>query len=171
MFEYNRASIDAASLRKGQCISGDTAWNCFVIEKPDLYNSWLNEYGDEELSKAARLSQVLLQVRNQLMAQRSKLNLPELVMNTVGGSINILTDEEASKYLDAQANQGVRRFGRSYRRLITAVDSTQMNAADRRTHENRINKNAFIQSALSGSQSQLRKLNKAGRPAPNFDNS
>lgn len=169
MFDYNHASIDAESLRKGQCISGDTAWNYFILQKPDLYNSWLNEYGDEELAKAARLSQVLLQVKSQLMTQRSKLNLPELVMNTVGGSINVLTDQEASRYLDAQANQGLRRFGRSYRRLITAVDSTQMNAADRRTHENRINKNAFIQSALSGSQAQLRKLNKAGKSTPNFD--
>jgi len=169
MFDHNTASIDASQLKKGQSISGETVWNYFIVQKPDTYQNWLNQHGNEQLAKVARLSQVLVTVRDWLIRDRARLQLPELVMNTTSGCINVLTDEQASKYLDDQSNQGLRKFARAYRRLVAAVDVSQLNQTDQRKHENRVNKNAFIAAALSGSQKQLQVLQKHKKPVPKID--
>jgi hypothetical protein len=169
MFNFQPASIDAARLQKGQSISGEIVWNYFAIQKPETYHNWLHFYGSEELAKASRLPQVLVQVRDWIARERSRLNLPDMVMNTTNGSINILTDEQASKYLDDQGNQGLRKFARATRRLITAVDENFLSPSEKRKHENRINRNAFIAAAVTGSQKQLQVLQKNKKPIPKID--
>ena len=169
MFNFQSASIDATRLQKGQSISGETAWNYFAVQKPETYQNWLHVHGSEELAKASRLPQVLVQVRDWIARERSRLNLPELVMNTANGSINVLTDEQASKYLDDQGNQGLRKFARATRRLITAVDENLLNPSEKRKHENRVNRNAFIAAAVTGSQKQLQVLQKNKKPIPKIE--
>ena len=85
------ASIDAYGLYKGQTISADVVWEHFANRRPDTVASWVMEHGDEALARAARMPQVLLQVRGWLDRDRSKAELPPLVMNTAGGGIQAAT--------------------------------------------------------------------------------
>ena len=80
------ASIEASSLHKGQSIPADLAWEHYVNRKPDRLRAWIDEFGDEATARAARLSYVLLQVRDWLEHDRRELELPPLVMNTTRGS-------------------------------------------------------------------------------------
>lgn len=165
----NTASIDASKLYKGQTVSADLAWEHYVNRKPDKLLSWIDEHGDEATAKAARLPYVLLQVRDWLERDRRELELPPLVMNTVGGVINVLTDEKASAYLNDQAFQGLRRHQRATGRLVTAVDENRLKGADRREHQNRINVHSFIAASAQGAQRQLRLLKRNGKGAPKLE--
>ena len=163
------ASIDAAKLYKGQTVSAELAWEHYVNRKPDMLQAWIDEHGDEKTAKLAKLPQVLLQVRDWLDSDRHKLELPPLVMNTVGGVINVLTDEKASVYLNDQAFQGLRRHQRATGRLVTAVDDSRLTGAARREHQNRINVHSFIASSAQGAQRQLRLLKRSGKDAPKLE--
>lgn len=162
-------SIDASTLYKGQSISGDLAWDYFVIRRPETLQAWLLQHGDEATAKAARLPLVLQRVMRWLERDRNQAELPPLVMNTAGGCINVLTDEKASAYLNDQAFSGLRRHQRASGRLMNAVDQSKMSGAARREHQNRINVHSFIAASAQGAQRQLRLLKKAGKPAPNLE--
>jgi len=165
------ASIDAFTLYKGQTIPADLVWDYFATRRPETLANWIIDHGDEATAKAARLPQVLLQVRSWLDRDRSKAELPPLVMNTVGGSLNVLTDENASVYLNDQAFQGLRRHQRATDRLITAVDDSKLAGAARREHQNRVNVHSFIRASTHGAQNQLRLLRKNGKAAPKLEGS
>jgi hypothetical protein len=160
------ASINAETLYKGQVIPAELVWNHFIARKPDKYENWLTEYGDEETAKAARMAQVLLQVRDWLERDRRHAELPPLVMNTAGGTLNILTDDKASSYLNDQAFQGLRRHQRATNRLVNAVDESNLSITSRREHQNRINVHSFIAASSQGAQKQLQVLKRAGKEAP-----
>lgn len=162
-------SIDASTLYKGQSISGDLAWDYFVIRRPETYQAWLLQYGDEATAKAARLPLVLQRVLRWLERDRNQAELPPLVMNTTGGCINVLTDKKASAYLNDQAFAGLRKHQRASSRLINAVDQSRLTGAAMREHQNRINVHSFIAASAQGAQRQLRLLKKAGKPAPNLE--
>ena len=163
------ASINAETLCKGQVIPADTAWNYFITRKPEKFETWLIEYGDEDTAKAARISQVLLQVRDWLERERRKSQLPPLVMNTAGGTLNVLTDDKASIYLNDQAFQGLRRHQRATSRLVNAVDESNLSLTAKREHQNRINVHSFIAASSQGAQKQLRVLKRAGKQPPALD--
>lgn len=163
------ASIDASNLYKGQTISADLAWEHYVNRKPAQLEAWINEYGDEESAKLAKIAQVLLHVRDWLERDRREAELPPLVMNTVGGVINVLTDEKASSYLNDQAFQGLRRHQRATTRLMSSVDENKLTGAARREHQNRINVHSFIAASAQGAQRQLKLLKRAGKKAPKLE--
>lgn len=163
------ASIDASKLYKGQTISADLAWEHYINRKPDKLLAWIDEHGDEESARLAKIAQVLLHVRDWLERDRRELDLPPLVMNTVGGVINVLTDEKASSYLNDQAFQGLRRHQRATTRLMSAVDERKLTGAARREHQNRINVHSFIAASAQGAQRQLRLLKRAGKEAPKLE--
>lgn len=163
------ASIDASKLYKGQTISADLAWEHYINRKPDKLLAWIDEHGDEETAKLVKLPYVLLQVRDWLERDRRELDLPPLVMNTVGGVINVLTDEKASSYLNDQAFQGLRRHQRATTRLMSSVDERKLTGAARREHQNRINVHSFIAASAQGAQRQLRLLKRAGKEAPKLE--
>lgn len=165
------ASIDAAKLYKGQTISAELAWEHYVNRKPDKLEAWLDQHGDEQSAKLAHLPYVLLQVRDWLDRDRRELELPPLVMNTVGGVINVLTDEKASTYLNEQAFQGLRRHQRASGRLVSAVDESRLSGAAKREHQNRINVHSFIAASAQGAQRQLQMLKRAGKSAPKLEGS
>jgi hypothetical protein len=163
------ASINAETLYKGQTISADLVWEHFVNQRPDTLASWTMEHGDEELAKVARLPQVLLTVRSWLDRDLRRAELPPLVMNTVGGVLNVLTDDKASAYLNDQAFQGLRRHQRASTRLVAAVDESKLTSGARREHQNRINVHSFIAASTQGAQRQLRLLKQNGKKAPKLE--
>lgn len=166
MSDPTRVSILPDQLNKGDTISGDLVWIFYTNRRPDMLQQWIDQHGSEEAAKLTRLPRVLLWARNWIDAERRMLDLPPLVINTAGGNINVLTDVAASSYLNSQAYQGLSRHRRATDRLINAVDVNALPASARREHENRINVHAFIASASSGAQRQLRAMERAGKPAP-----
>lgn len=163
------SSINAETLFKGQVIPADLVWNHFITRKPDKYETWLAEYGDEETAKAARIAQVLLQVRDWLERDRRHAELPPLVMNTTGGTLNVLTDDKASAYLNDQAFQGLRKHQRATSRLINAIDESSLSLTARREHQNRVNVHSFIAASSQGAQKQLQVLKRAGKEPPKLE--
>ena len=87
-------------------------------------------------------------------------------MNTAGGTLNVLTDDKASSYLNDQAFQGLRRHQRATNRLVNAVDESNLSITGRREHQNRINVHSFIGASSQGAQKQLQVLKHAGKEAP-----
>ena len=162
-------SINAETLYKGQVIPADQVWDYFAVRRPEKLESWITEHGDEGTAKAARIAQVLLQVRDWLERDRRQAGLPPLVMNTVGGSLNVLTDDKASTYLNDQAFQGLRKHQRATGRLVNAVDESKLSGAAKREHQNRINVHSFIAASAQGAQKQLRVLRKAGKQPPQLE--
>jgi hypothetical protein len=163
------ASINADTLYKGQTISADVVWEHFANRRPATVASWVMQHGDEELARVARMPQVLLTVRAWLDRDRKTAELPPLVMNTVGGVLNVLTDDKASSYLNDQAFQGLRRHQRASTRLVAAVDESKLTGAARREHQNRINVHSFIAASAQGAQRQLRLLRQNGKKAPKLE--
>lgn len=164
-------SIDANNLYKGQTISSELVWNYFTTQKPETYNLWITQYGDEITAKAARMPIVLQRVIQWIERDRNQADLPPLVMNTVGGCINVLTDERASEYLNNQAFSGLRKHQKATGRLIKAVDETKLSGSARREHQNRINVHSFIAASTQGAQKQLKLLKSAGKQAPKLEGS
>lgn len=161
-----RASIDVTALAKGDRIEGDVAWNFFRVLKSETVAGWITEHGSEQLAKASRYSYVLLQVRDWIEKRRSALELPPLVLNTCNKGINVLNDEEASRYLSDRAFAGLRQHAKNTGRLISAVDENQLSHAARREHENRVRVHSFVLASAQGAQAQLRRLRNAGKQAP-----
>jgi hypothetical protein len=166
MFETTPATIAVETLQKGQVISGDMVWLHYTITHPDKLSQWLIQFGDENSAKLAKLSQVLLHMRDWIDTQRRQLQLSPLVMHTAGGQLNILDDAAASAYLNDQAYQGISKHRRATTRLINAVDPNQLAPAERRAHDNRISVHSFIASATQGAQRQLRLMEQAGKAPP-----
>jgi len=169
MFDQRIASIDASQLYKGQIISGDVVWDYFAVQKPECLINWIAQYGDEDSAKLARLPSVLVQVKAWLVRDRSRQQLPELVMDTKRGSINVLMDEQASIYLSEQAFQGLRKHQRNAARLITAIDDSQLSESAKRQHENRVRTHSWIAGHIQGSQKQLQTLKRAGKETPKIE--
>jgi hypothetical protein len=164
--ETQRASIDYAALVKGDRIDGDTAWNFFCLLKPGRVESWVSEHGSEDRAKLARLAYVLMQVRDWIDTQRRAHSLTPLVLTTSGAGINVLTDDEASRYLSDRAFAGLRQHSKNTGRLIAAVDESQLSSSAQREHENRVRTHSFVLASTQGAQSQLRRLRQAGKEPP-----
>lgn len=169
MQNVSPASIDATKLYKGQTIPAGLAWNHYIVRRPDTFQAWMDQYGDEEMVKAAKMAMVLQRVVEWLDRDRRQAELPPLVMTTAGGCINVLTDEKASTYLDGLAFSGLRRHSRATSRLVAAVDESKLSGAARREHQNRINVHSFIAASAQGAQAQLRRLRKLGKAAPRLE--
>ena len=90
-------------------------------------------------------------------------------MNTAGGTLNVLTDDKASVYLNDQAFQGLRRHQRATTRLVNAVDESMLSPTAKREHQNRMNVHSFIAASSQGAQKQLRLLKRAGKQPPALD--
>lgn len=164
--ELRQASIDPASLRKGDRIEADLAWDQYAKLRPDRVDSYLAEFGSESNAKLARMGYVLMQIVDWIDKERSAMDLPMLVMTTKGNGINVLNDEEASRYLSDRAFAGLRQHARHTGRLLAAVDENNLSSAARREHEGRIRTHSFVLASTQGAQAQLRKLRKMGKDAP-----
>lgn len=164
--DTSRASIDVTSLHKGDRIESTVAWNFYSLLKPEIVQAWITEYGDEDLARAAKESYALLSVRDWIDRRRKALDLPPLVLNTCRNGINVLTDEQASKYLSDQAFAGLRKHAKNTGRLIAAVDENRLSSAARREHENRVRVHSFVLASTRGAQAQLRTMQKAGKQLP-----
>ena len=84
------------------------------------------------------------------------------------GGIRVLTDSEASKYLDSQANCGLRKHRTKTQQLFTSVDTSKLTDHERQELVARQNKQAFILAAHQGARTQSLRMQRKGLTLPKY---
>ena len=73
---------------------------------------------------------------------------------------------EAPDYLAAQATAGIRKQRRNARRLLTDIDTTNLNSAEKRQLETKQVHHAFIASAADGARKHSLQMQRKGETLP-----
>ena len=90
----------------------------------------------------------------------------EMVLRESKGVLIVLTDEQAVGYLEAQANQGLRKHKNNTRRMFTAIDSSNLSQHQRDQLNSNQAKHALISSSAEGAKKQAMSLIKQGAKLP-----
>ena len=91
-------------------------------------------------------------VLNQLTRMRENLGLEKLVMRNPKGGLQVLTDAEAVVYLNAQANQGIKKHKDKTALMHTHIDVSQLDGKTAKTLDANRRTHAFIASAAQGAR-------------------
>ena len=90
----------------------------------------------------------------------------EMVLRESKGILIVLTDEQAVGYLEAQANQGLRKHKNNTRRMFTAIDPSNLSQHQRDQLNSNQAKHALISSSAEGAKKQAMSLIKQGAKLP-----
>ena len=90
----------------------------------------------------------------------------EMVLRESKGILIVLTDEQAVGYLEAQANQGLRKHKNNTRRMFTAIDQSNLSQHQRDQLTTNQAKHALISSSAEGAKKQAMSLIKQGAKLP-----
>ena len=145
--------LDWKSLEKGSSISQEQIIEFHKHHFPD------NEF--DEFS--------YLRVRNEIQKLRAEINDPIVIKQEKTGkekTLRILTDKEAPDYLAAQATAGIRKQRKNARRLLTDIDTSNLNSAEKRQLETKQVHHAFIASAADGARKHSLQMQRKGEALP-----
>ena len=153
MLDSNIHPIDWRNLAKGSSISQEQ-----IIEFHKYH------FPDNDFDEFA-----YLRVRNKIQTLRAEINSPLVIKQEKEGeekTLRILTDKEAPDYLAAQATAGIRKQRRNARRLLTDIDTTNLNSAEKRQLETKQVHHAFIASAADGARKHSLQMQRKGETLP-----
>ena len=153
MINPNIHPLDWKSLEKGSSISQEQIIEFHKHHFPD------NEF--DEFS--------YLRVRNEIQKLRAEINDPIVIKQEKTGkekTLRILTDKEAPDYLAAQATAGIRKQRKNARRLLTDIDTSNLNSAEKRQLETKQVHHAFIASAADGARKHSLQMQRKGEALP-----
>ena len=141
--------IDVTTLKKGDVIT---------VEQLEKITGWGRK------SDAFKLR--VLALRDRIMRELQDIGRPMVLRGWQGCSLRILTDPEATEYLDNQATSHLRGIGRSCFRL-GQVDVRNLDEGQNREHERRILVHGkTLQCALAGRMDALKSIpHVSDRPA------
>ena len=91
-------------------------------------------------------------VLKQITSMRESLGLEKFVMRNPKGGLQVLTDAEAVVYLNAQANQGIKKHKDKTALMHTHIDVAQLDGKAAKTLEANRCTHAFIASAAQGAR-------------------
>lgn len=154
MLEPNIHPIDWKSLRKGTFISSD-----------QIHSFWKHHFPDQEWNDFS-----LLKVKTKLEELRAKINDPLVIKQTKKDDeykLEILTDKDAPNYLDKQATAGIKKQRKNARRLLTDIDTNNLNESERRKLETKQVHHAFIAAAADGARKHSLQTQRKGEVLPN----
>ena len=100
--------------------------------------------------------------------QRKEAGAEPVVMRCDHGGIRVLTDAEAVRYLNNQANAGLRKHKSKTELLLTAVDASQLTDHQQRELETHQRKHAFILAAHQGARTQGLRMQRKGMTLPDY---
>ena len=146
------AGIDWRNLRKGDTIPAnkiEEMWHVLFAEKRQK-----KEESFFCLEVKVWLDQALKSIGREMVLKQSH---DELV---------VLTDAEAVGYLEAQAEQGLRKHSNNTRRMFTAIDTSNLGQHQRDQLTSNQTKHALISSAAQGAKKQAVSLLKQGAKLP-----
>ena len=145
--------INIYTMRKGSQYSSEQVKEAYDILYPDAANK--------------EPSYMPIAVLKRLTNMRDDLGLEKVVMRNPKGGLQVLTDADAVVYLNAQANQGIKKHKDKTALMHTHIDvalldgkTSKILEANRRTH-------SFIASAAQGARKHalnLRRKNNGELP-------
>ena len=153
MLEPNIHPIDWKSLKKGSSITEEQIIEFHKYHFPDKN---FDEFG-------------YLRVRNEIQKLRTENNDPIVIKQEKTGenkTLRILTDKEAPSYLDSQATAGIRKQRKNARRLLTDIDTNNLNESERRKLETKQVHHAFIAAAADGARKHSLQTQRKGEVLP-----
>tara|TARA_R100000664_G_scaffold15739_1_gene24347 strand:+ start:243 stop:746 length:504 start_codon:yes stop_codon:yes gene_type:complete len=153
MLEPNIHPIDWKSLEKGSSITEEQIIEFHKYHFPDKN---FDEFG-------------YLRVRNEIQKLRTEINDPIVIKQEKTGenkTLRILTDKEAPSYLDSQATAGIRKQRKNARRLLTDIDTNNLNESERRKLETKQVHHAFIAAAADGARKHSLQTQRKGEVLP-----
>jgi len=153
MLEPNIHPIDWKSLKKGSSITEEQIIEFHKYHFPDKN---FDEFG-------------YLRVRNEIQKLRTEINDPIVIKQEKTGenkTLRILTDKEAPSYLDSQATAGIRKQRKNARRLLTDIDTNNLNESERRKLETKQVHHAFIAAAADGARKHSLQTQRKGEVLP-----
>ena len=110
-----------------------------------------------------------MRVKEEIQKLRAEINEPLVLKQEKTGeekTFRILTDKEAPNYLDSQATAGIRKQRRNARRLLTDIDTSNLNEAEKRQLETKQVHHAFIASAADGARKHSLQMQRKGEALP-----
>ena len=106
-------------------------------------------------------------VLNKIEDMRENLGLEKFVMRNPKRGLQVLTDAEAVVYLNAQANQGIKKHKDKTALMHTHIDVSQLDSKTSKTLEANQRTHSFIASAAQGARKHaltLRRKNNGELP-------
>ena len=145
--------IDWKNLKKGTSISEE-----------EIIEFWKHHFPDKEWNDFS-----LLKVQKKIEELREKINDPIVIKQTKIDDkyiLEILTDKEAPDYLAKQATAGIKKQRKNARRLLTDVDTNNLDEAEKRRLETKQIHHAFIAAAADGARRSSLKSQREGESLP-----
>ena len=145
--------INVHTMRKGSQYSADQVAEAYEILFPNNM--------DKEPSFMP------IAVLNKITSMRENLGLEKFVMRNPKRGLEVLTDAEAVVYLNAQANQGIKKHKDKTALMHTHIDVSQLDGKTTRTLEANQRTHSFIASAAQGARKHaltLRRKNNGELP-------
>ena len=153
MPEPNIHPLDWRNLEKGSSITQEQ-----IIEFHKYH------FPDNEFDEFA-----YMRVKEEIQKLRAEINEPLVLKQEKTGeekTFRILTDKEAPDYLASQATAGIRKQRRNARRLLTDIDTSNLNEAEKRQLETKQVHHAFIASAADGARKHSLQMQRKGEALP-----
>jgi hypothetical protein len=153
MLNPNIHPLDWKSLEKGSSISQEQ-----IIEFHK------HHFPENEFDEFA-----YMRVKEEIQKLRADINEPIVIKQEKvedGKTLRILTDREAPAYLAAQATAGIRKQRKNARRLLTDIDTNNLNDAEKRQLETKQVHHAFIASAADGARKHSLQMQRKGESLP-----
>lgn len=145
------AGIDWRALKKGDSITAEKVnemWDILFAQNrkkdPQFVSVNVKEWLDSALKSIGK----------------------EMVLRESRGILIVLTDEQAVGYLEAQANQGLRKHKNNTKRMFTAIDPSNLSQHQRDQLNSNQAKHALISSSAEGAKKQALSLIKQGAKLP-----
>ena len=164
--ETRPAGIDPFNLQKGTYIDIDRVQHQWR-KNDSKAEERIQRYENGDLSSNPE-SFAAQNTVNWIERQRKDGGAEPIVMRTDHGGIRVLTDAEAVRYLNNQANAGLRKHKSKTEMLLTAVDASQLTDHQQRELETHQRKHAFILAAHQGARTQGLRMQRKGMVLPDY---
>lgn len=151
------AGVDWRALQKGQTIESRKIVEMFHV----LFNK------DDVLEHTSDVASNFqhLQVKGWLETVRLSIGKP-LVFQQKRNDLRVLTDEEAVKYLNGQAYQGLNKHKRNTRRMFTHINTDNLSQHQRDQLSVNQSRHAMIASAADGARREALEIQRKGGQFP-----
>ena len=159
--------INVTSMKKGDFYTNEQVREAYYILEPKL---------DEKVEAFERgerqdpMSFACQNVIKMIEKLRADLNLEPLVLRCPNKGIQVLQDNEAMVYLNAQANAGLKKHHNKTRMLFTHINTENLTDHDKQQLETHQRRQAFIAAAARGARTEALNFQRRGMTLPDYRN-
>jgi len=162
--ELQLAGVPIANLRKGDRFTEAQVFHTMRVMDPKL-DSKMKRYEAGEIKDPRSFLAVTLKLRIERI--RLEMGSP-VVCRTRDYGLQVLTDAEAVKYLDSQANAGLRKHRAKTQQMFNSIDVNELTTHERSELESRQRRQAFVLAAQQGARTQSLRMQRKGLTLPKY---